>query len=159
MPTSFVLSELHDGVLVLTLNRPDKMNASNALMEKELVRFFIDVVHDKDSRVIVLTGAGKAFSAGGDLAYISEMIEDPSQIWDGLVDGKRLPAGTPSTYATNLNQIPAALIKRVEVLTGGASSIYGSDAVAGVVNFIMNDSFEGVQAQWNPSFYQHNQHN
>jgi iron complex outermembrane recepter protein len=74
-----------------------------------------------------------------------------------LIDGKRVPAGSPLTYATNLNNIPAPLIKRVEVLTGGASAVYGSDAVAGVVNFIMNDSFEGVQVQYNGSTYQHTQ--
>ena len=74
-----------------------------------------------------------------------------------LIDGKRVPAGSPLTYATNLNNIPAPLIKRVEVLTGGASAVYGSDAVAGVVNFIMNDSFEGVQLQYNGSTYQHTQ--
>ncbi|MGH8856148.1 MAG: TonB-dependent receptor plug domain-containing protein, partial [Telluria sp.] len=58
-----------------------------------------------------------------------------------LVNGRRMPAGSPRNTAADLNQIPAALIKRVEVLTGGASAIYGSDAVAGVVNFIMNDNF------------------
>ena len=61
-----------------------------------------------------------------------------------LVKGCRLPADTARagnlSPAPDLNQIPAPLIKRVEVLTGGASAIYGSDAVAGVVNFIMNDS-------------------
>ena len=74
-----------------------------------------------------------------------------------LVNGRRLPAGSPRTYAADLNQIPAPLIKRVEILTGGAGSIYGSDAVAGVVNFIMNDKFEGVQFEANHSFYSHDQ--
>jgi len=45
----------------------------------------------------------------------------------------------------DLNQIPAALVDRVDVLTGGASAVYGADAVAGVVNFVMNDHFEGVR--------------
>lgn len=76
-----------------------------------------------------------------------------------LVNGRRLPAGSPRNTAADLNQIPAALIKRVEVLTGGASAIYGSDAVAGVVNFIMNDSFQGVQLETNYAFYNHQQHN
>ena len=49
--------------------------------------------------------------------------------------------------AVDVNFIPASLIKRVDLLTGGAAAVYGADAVAGVVNFIMNDSFEGVQAQ------------
>jgi outer membrane receptor protein involved in Fe transport len=80
-----------------------------------------------------------------------------------LVDGKRLGIGDPSTANTNpapdINQIPAALIQRVDVLTGGASAVYGSDAVAGVVNFIMKRNFKGVQldAQW--STYQHSQGN
>jgi iron complex outermembrane recepter protein len=75
-----------------------------------------------------------------------------------LVNGRRLPAGSPRTFAADLNQIPAPLIKRVEILTGGASAIYGSDAVAGVVNFIMNDKFEGAQFEVNQSFYNHQQH-
>ena len=74
-----------------------------------------------------------------------------------LVNGRRLPAGSPGNYAADLNQIPASLIRRVEVLTGGASAIYGSDAVAGVVNFIMNDKFQGVQGEINYSFYNHQQ--
>jgi iron complex outermembrane receptor protein len=74
-----------------------------------------------------------------------------------LVNGRRLPAGSPSDTAADLNQIPAPLIKRVEVLTGGASAIYGSDAVAGVVNFIMNDNFQGAQVEVNESFYNHAQ--
>ncbi|MBT9499601.1 MAG: TonB-dependent receptor [Burkholderiaceae bacterium] len=74
-----------------------------------------------------------------------------------LVNGRRLPLGSPTNTAADLNQIPAALIKRVEVLTGGASAVYGSDAVAGVVNFIMNDKFQGVQFDVNHSFFNHGQ--
>jgi iron complex outermembrane recepter protein len=74
-----------------------------------------------------------------------------------LVNGRRLPAGSPREFAADLNQIPAPLIKRVEILTGGASAIYGSDAVSGVVNFIMNDKFEGAQFEVNQSFYNHQQ--
>jgi len=72
-----------------------------------------------------------------------------------LIDGRRVP---PNNTSVDLNQIPAPLIQRVDVLTGGASSIYGSDAVAGVVNFIMNDHFEGVQLSWNGNDYNHQQH-
>jgi iron complex outermembrane receptor protein len=80
-----------------------------------------------------------------------------------LVNGRRLGVGDPSTAnpnpAPDINQIPSQLIDRVEVLTGGASAVYGSDAVAGVVNFVMKKNFEGVQmnAQWGA--YQHSQHN
>lgn len=48
--------------------------------------------------------------------------------------------------AVDVNAIPAPLLKRVDILTGGAAAVYGADAVAGVVNFIINDDFEGVQA-------------
>jgi outer membrane receptor protein involved in Fe transport len=71
-----------------------------------------------------------------------------------LVNGRRLGQGSPQTTiaapAPDLDQIPAALIERVEVLTGGASSTYGSDAIAGVVNFIMKHDFQGLQldGQW-----------
>jgi outer membrane receptor protein involved in Fe transport len=75
-----------------------------------------------------------------------------------LVNGRRLPAGSPRTFAADLNQVPAPLIKRVEILTGGGGAVYGSDAVSGVVNFIMNDRFEGVQIEANHSFYNHEQH-
>ena len=74
-----------------------------------------------------------------------------------LIDGKRLPAGSPTFWATDLNTIPSGLIDRIEVLTGGASAVYGSDAIAGVVNFIMNDHFEGVQVQWNGNGFNHQQ--
>jgi outer membrane receptor protein involved in Fe transport len=72
-----------------------------------------------------------------------------------LVNGRRMPAGSPQDVAVDLNQIPASLIERVEVLTGGASAVYGSDAVAGVVNFIMQDDFEGVQIDANYNAYWH----
>jgi iron complex outermembrane recepter protein len=75
-----------------------------------------------------------------------------------LIDGRRMPAGgvTSASYAADLNQIPTAMVERVEVLTGGASAVYGSDAVAGVVNFIMKKDFEGVQVDANYNIYQHN---
>ena len=71
-----------------------------------------------------------------------------------LVDGRRLPAGDPFATAPDLNQIPSQLIERVEVVTGGASSVYGADAVAGVVNFIMDRDFEGFSLEGQMSFYQ-----
>ncbi|WP_417450474.1 TonB-dependent receptor domain-containing protein [Kordiimonas sp.] len=61
-----------------------------------------------------------------------------------LVNGRRM-VGTATNGVVDLNNIPPALIKQVEVVTGGASAVYGSDAMAGVVNFILKDDFEGVQ--------------
>ena len=60
-----------------------------------------------------------------------------------LIDGYRaVPVN--ATMAVDLNSIPASAIQRVEVITGGASSVYGADAVAGVVNFILKRDFEGI---------------
>ena len=76
-----------------------------------------------------------------------------------LVNGRRLMPGDPNStnQSADLNVIPAALVRRAEVLTGGASSVYGADAVAGVVNFIMDTEFEGVRFDGNFSIWQHKQ--
>ena len=63
-----------------------------------------------------------------------------------LMDGRRLPPSN-SDGTVDVNIVPAALIERVEVATGGASAVYGSDAIAGVTNFIMKKNFEGVALQ------------
>ncbi len=61
-----------------------------------------------------------------------------------LIDGRRSVAGRPGTTQVDLTMIPTPFVDRVEVLTGGASAVYGSDAVAGVVNFIYKKHFNGV---------------
>jgi outer membrane receptor protein involved in Fe transport len=60
-----------------------------------------------------------------------------------LVNGQRHVGGDAGNTAVDLNSIPTALVDRVEVITGGASAIYGSDAVTGVINIILKDNFEG----------------
>jgi iron complex outermembrane receptor protein len=61
-----------------------------------------------------------------------------------LVNGKRHVSGVAGAQSVDIGSIPSGLIERVEVLTGGASAVYGADAVTGVVNFIMKDDFEGL---------------
>ena len=73
-----------------------------------------------------------------------------------LIDGKRMGYGSPQDDAADLNQIPGQMVERVEVLTGGASAVYGSDAIAGVVNFIMRRDFEGIEIDAQYGFNQHN---
>ncbi len=70
-----------------------------------------------------------------------------------LVDGRRHVAGQPGTEAVDIDTIPNELIERVDILTGGASAIYGADGVSGVVNFVMKRNFEGFtfRAQGNRS--------
>ncbi|MBA3811463.1 MAG: TonB-dependent receptor [Caulobacteraceae bacterium] len=76
-----------------------------------------------------------------------------------LIDGRRVMPGDPFQPTTDLNFIPEQLVDRVEVLTGGASAVYGSDAVSGVVNFIMLKNFEGIRLDAQISGYQHDNGN
>jgi iron complex outermembrane recepter protein len=79
-----------------------------------------------------------------------------------LVNGRRLGAADANTAnpnpAPDLDQIPAALIERIDVVTGGASATYGSDAIAGVINFIMKRNFEGVEISGQVGQNWHSQH-
>ena len=79
-----------------------------------------------------------------------------------LVNGRRLGNGDPNTLnpnpAPDIDQIPTALVERVDVLTGGASAVYGSDAMAGVVNFILRRNFTGVEVDGQYGFNDHSNH-
>jgi iron complex outermembrane recepter protein len=72
-----------------------------------------------------------------------------------LINGRRLMAGDNRTPYPDIDFIPIQLVKRVDVLTGGASSVYGADAVGGVVNFIMDNTFTGLRIDAQASFFQH----
>jgi iron complex outermembrane recepter protein len=77
-----------------------------------------------------------------------------------LVNGRRLgPGAGDGRSFSDINEIPAALIERIDILTGGASAVYGADAVSGVVNFVLNTHFEGIKVDAGYNFYQHDQHN
>ncbi|HTC37669.1 MAG TPA: TonB-dependent receptor plug domain-containing protein, partial [Steroidobacteraceae bacterium] len=77
-----------------------------------------------------------------------------------LVNGLRLGPGDPRTGgSSDINMIPAEMIDSIEVLTGGASSTYGADAVGGVVNFKLNDHFEGVKIVADAGVYNHHNTN
>jgi outer membrane receptor protein involved in Fe transport len=64
-----------------------------------------------------------------------------------LIDGRRQVSGSPLSAAVDLNTIPAELVDRVEVVTGGTSAIYGADAIGGVINIILKKHFEGVSVR------------
>ena len=76
-----------------------------------------------------------------------------------LVNGRRLGPGDPGSPLPDINMIPASLIQRVEVLTGGATSVYGSDAVSGVVNFILDTKLNGLRVDGQTSVFQHDNRN
>ncbi|HNM83872.1 MAG: enoyl-CoA hydratase/isomerase family protein [Mycobacterium sp.] len=74
------LTRRDNGVLLITLNRPEKYNAADEGMHAELARIWKDVSADPETRVAVITGAGKAFSAGGDLAMVERMAGDYDRV-------------------------------------------------------------------------------
>ena len=69
-----------NGVLWITINRPEAYNATDAELHLGLSRIWRDIDDDDDTRVVVITGEGKAFSAGGDLEWISSFVGDHKQL-------------------------------------------------------------------------------
>ena len=71
-----VFKEKEHGILLMTINRPEQMNATDAALHNALSKVWLDIDDDPDVRVVVVTGAGRAFSAGGDLAWVSKMVNN-----------------------------------------------------------------------------------
>ena len=100
-------------------------------------------------QVVAENSSGQSISSNGTATVSLRGLG--SQRTMVLIDGRRMAPGgglatTPALSASpDINQIPAAMIQRVDVLTGGASAVYGADAVAGVVNFVMDSHFQGVR--------------
>jgi enoyl-CoA hydratase len=74
--SNFLFERRADGVLLITMNRPEVYNAADEVMHGQLAKLWTDVARDDETRVAVITGAGKAFSAGGDLAMVQRMAGD-----------------------------------------------------------------------------------
>ena len=96
-------------------------------------------------QVIAEQSSGQAISADGTASVSLRGLGSYRTLV--LINGRRMQpgAGLINASSPDINQIPAAMIERIDVLTGGASATYGADAVAGVVNFIMNTHFQGVR--------------
>ena len=73
----YILVEKKDGICKLTMNRPEALNAVGPELHPELESIFADVARDSEVRVVVLTGAGKAFSAGGDIKLMERGLDAP----------------------------------------------------------------------------------
>ncbi|WP_294327597.1 TonB-dependent siderophore receptor [uncultured Sphingomonas sp.] len=103
-------------------------------------------IEDFSTKLPQLSGGVRQGSQGSDAfgAQVLELRNFGQSRSLVLIDGTR---AAPFSFrnSVDVNAIPASLIKRVDVLTGGAAAVYGADAVAGVVNFILNDEFEGVR--------------
>lgn len=106
------------GVLLMTLNRPEAMNATTAAAHKELSRVWLDIDDDPDTSVVVVTGAGQAFSAGGDLEWIDSMVQN----YDGMKAAFR-EAGDIVYRMTECSKVIISAINGVAVGAGLAVAL------------------------------------
>ncbi len=108
---------------------------------------------------MVFAGMNSTTSNGADGTATIDLRGLGNQRTLVLVNGRRLgPGAGDGRNYSDINEIPAALIERVDIETGGASAVYGADAVAGVVNFILNTHFEGVKVDAGYHFNEHSNH-
>jgi enoyl-CoA hydratase/carnithine racemase len=126
MPTDLetLTVDLTDGVVTVTMNRPERKNAANGTMFRELLAVFDDVATDRDARVLVLTGAGDAFCSGADLSDPTDMAGRPGDPY--LVQMRAL-----ADVALRLHRIPKPTIAKVGGVAAGAgmSLAIGCDLV------------------------------
>ncbi|MBT6208402.1 MAG: TonB-dependent receptor [Woeseia sp.] len=108
-----------------------------------------DVVNDVPALLSSTTAESSIDSSFSDGAQILNLRGLGAARTLVLQDGRRHVGGVRGTSAVDVGSIPIRLVERVEVLTGGASAIYGADAVTGVVNFIMKDDYEGFSIDAN----------
>ena len=146
-----------DAISPVTVVTSEEIKQTGVVRIEDLVNSLPQVVADQ----------GSGLSMGSNGTATINLRGLGSQRTLVLVNGRRMQGGDPgASFGTNpafasaadINQIPVALVERVDVLSGGASSTYGADAVAGVVNFVMNDHFEGVRVDANAGIYNHSNH-
>ncbi|QQS11893.1 MAG: enoyl-CoA hydratase/isomerase family protein [Rhodospirillales bacterium] len=106
-----LLTDLSDGVLTLTLNRPDKLNAYNPAMQRDILAAFGAINADDDVRAVIVTGAGRAFCAGADISGGAEAFK----VWN---DGSR-PA--PRKKGDSITMVMASSLKPVIAAINGAA--------------------------------------
>ncbi len=111
---SLILTDVRDGIATITLNRPEKLNAFAGSMREDLLQALRDATGNADCRVVVITGAGRAFSAGGDVQFMQRLQQDRDV--DGL--NKLLAAGAP--IVTQIVEMPKPVIASINGVAAGA---------------------------------------
>lgn len=77
-------------ILHVTMNRPEALNAIDPVLDGEFARLFTDITNDSETDVVVLTGAGRAFSAGGDIVHMEHLLEHPEEFAEGAMRAKQI---------------------------------------------------------------------
>lgn len=133
-----------ENVLPVTVLDQGAIEARNAVTPLEMLSSLPQITNAP------LSEAGVGFGAArGDAATVNMRGIGASNTLI-LLNGRRLtphPTSGTTTYAVNINQLPSQGLSRIDVLRDGASAIYGSDAVAGVINYITRSDFRGAQAR------------
>ncbi len=114
-PKSF-LYEQHDGIATITLNRPERLNAITFEVYRELTDFFVTLRDEKDVRVVVITGAGRAFCSGGDVRDIIGELQGRDA--EGLLEFTRLTC----ELIRNMRALPKPIIASLNGTTAGAGA-------------------------------------
>jgi enoyl-CoA hydratase len=117
-------------VLVLTLDRPENLNTMNAAMHTELSSIFYDIAQDDDTQAVVLTGRGRAFSAGGDLDWIAGL--SPSEFDHCIAEGRRIVQGMLS--------LPQPIISAIN---GHSMGLATTIAILCDISYAANDAMLG----------------
>ena len=114
-PKSF-LFKLSDGIATITLNRPERLNAITFEVYRELTNFFVTLRDEKDVRVVVITGAGRAFCSGGDVRDIIGELQGRDA--EGLLEFTRLTC----ELIRNMRALPKPIIASLNGTTAGAGA-------------------------------------
>src|SRR5258707_8355511 len=114
-PKSF-LYEQRDGIATITLNRPERLNAITFEVYRELTDFFAALRHERDVRVVIITGAGRAFCSGGDVRDIIGELQGRDAA--GLLDFTRLTC----ELIHNMRALPKPIIASLNGTTAGAGA-------------------------------------
>jgi enoyl-CoA hydratase len=114
-----------NGILLITINRPEVLNATNSRLHWELSRVWLDIAEDDQTNVVVITGAGRAFSAGGDLEMIEQMAGNAANIARAWKE-----AGDIVFNMTNLDKPIISAINGVAVGAGLAVAFMADISIA-----------------------------
>jgi enoyl-CoA hydratase len=97
-------------VLTVAFNRPELRNATNALMHRELLRVFPEINEDPETNVVILTGEGKAFSAGGDIGQMLHDLDHPERFISGMKEAKQILMGMAGCDRPVIGRINGAAV-------------------------------------------------
>ncbi len=154
VPEASASEEQTDDIVVVTGSRIRRENASSAVPLQVFDSEDLEEIGTVDlaEALLQLPGVSESISpqssnnliqtSGLSTISLRRLGDDRTLV---LINGKRAVSNSGNSDRVSLSTLPAGFVERTEITTGGASAIYGSDAIAGVANFLLEDDFEGVE--------------